>query len=135
MSKFTEYLEMAYRGGESYSGRSLLADSEVGQWIYRNHLTRNNFTFMRQQTHFSKELPEGELMVFANVSKSDPTLKKRLITLLNEKAPELIEGGSDLRGDSPWEIVYGWFRLRHQPWETNSKKNAPINKQNKSKAS
>lgn len=116
MSKFEYYLEMAYRGGESYSGRSLLTDSAVGQWIYRNRLTRNDFTFMRQRTDFSKDLPEGELRIFANVSKSDPTLKKRLTSLFTEKAPELIEGGSDLKGDSPWEIVYGWLRLRHQPW-------------------
>lgn len=61
MSKFIKYLEMAYRGGESYSGRSLLTDSEVGKWIYKNHLTRDDFTFMRQRTQLSKDLPEGEL--------------------------------------------------------------------------
>lgn len=128
MSKFNEYMEMAYRGGESYSGRSLLSESAVGRWIYQSGIrNRDVFSFNHQRTRLSKKLPEGRLVLWANVSKADPTLKSRLIKTLNEADPTILENmGTKENG---WTVEYGYLRLKWGLWDEDDIKKKKIDRQ------
>lgn len=106
MSRLKQYIEMAYRGGESYSGRELLTQSAVGKWIYDKGIrSRDVFQFTNQRTYFWKQFKEGLLQMNATVSKSDPTLKNRLLKLIKEKCPEVLK-----ENDGDFYFMYGWFR-------------------------
>jgi len=108
--KLSHYIEMAYRGGESYSGRDLLTRSALGQWLYRSGIRdKDTFHFTRQTTVFNKEFPEGRLQMQANISKSDPTIKNRVIKAINAVDPSLL---LSQKGQNGWEMVYEMLRTR-----------------------
>lgn len=114
MSNFQEYLEMAYRVGESYSGHSLLVDSQLGNWIYKSGIRNKDiFHFTRQSVYFHKTFNDVRIAVSAVISKAlDPGFMKKVKKALNDADPKILNEAD--RPNRKVDIIHGTLRLPYE---------------------